>query len=518
MHRLEAAKAEVDTDAPEPDCGTLSRSDALFPDVKRIRAVACIGRLSGHQKQDIVDKIEANNQKLYAKFQAKEHARIHDCHPGDCIAEFRSFVFNGWSSNTDITSRSGETLDDLVGLLNAVSLENRHVQQTAVIIFSSLDGLFTNVKSMSDFFEPFESVGLLVAMYLGGSEFQIFRMADIQRAIHDIGNRQPGQSPAHDLVSNWMLVAINKLQLSQAHRDNRMLMPRKRNTIDESQVDASSPTEDRLYTDDAKRKRRVDALEIAMVSNGTSVLRYQVQTLTDNSIICPEATCNLHFKRFDDLVSHLAARSKALGLCVLCPEPRIWKAPMKKSHLLSHLPPSKKCIWPGCSFETRTRTSLNLHMKTHQGNGRRTKPHKCTHEECEAIGVRFHTKGELDDHVQEVHQSEPDRVICPLCGDDFADKYKMQRHQDSGSCRNISRAAFQHLCPECGQAFDQYISMRYHLETIHKRNAGIMEFAVDAGFLDTGHLPQPASILAAQARDKPDEPVKRIQPSKRARV
>ncbi|KAK5308574.1 hypothetical protein LTR99_001550 [Exophiala xenobiotica] len=324
----------------------------------RLRAVICVSRTSGHQDRDFVAKLEANNRQMYGKFQRKMHAKLHTCGPEECPAEFRSIIYNGWSSNSNMAKVAGKSFKDMTSFLHQLISEASQYSTRTALIFTSLDGLFTNIVGVRDYFTPFLGLDIDFYVYEGGSDFATHQLKDVLLGINNILNGSPVNITVGDFLKRVIQVSVNKVKMSQAHRDNRILMARKRNTIDPDSDDeldrAPKRVEILTYDTVGKSKRRQKANEAARGNE-----RFELHEV-DGRLQCPEPTCHQDFGNFEALVKHLSAASKEVSKCVLCGQ--IMKRYDK--HVPVHLPPQLKCPH-GCGFEMRTGGSLSKHLSTH---------------------------------------------------------------------------------------------------------------------------------------------------------
>lgn len=189
-----------------------------------IDLVICVGRISRTQKQEVVDKLEQNNQKLYGKFQKRYHAALHQCDPKDCPAEFKSIVINGCSSNTDISTSRAQFMMDLRKHLMEHKARFVIQQCTAVIVFTGKDGLFTNVEGFRNLFSLHRGTQITFCMYKGdpdGHEFDHYSLDEMLSTIAACEARNPPDTPCYQLMKDWVRVSLNKEIIAHAQRDNR---------------------------------------------------------------------------------------------------------------------------------------------------------------------------------------------------------------------------------------------------------------------------------------------------------
>jgi hypothetical protein len=351
----EAEISTSGTSVQRPHLNDVDADSRPKPVTSAVRAVVCVSRTSGHQDIDFVAKLRTNNERMYRWFQQVTHPYLHDCTPDQCIAEFISIVLNGFASNTNMTTRSGTDLTKMTNILEDLLKESSDAPLLAVVMFSSLDGLFTNLLGMRDYFSNFRSLNLLFYMYCGNHTFQSFSLNQLLPAIEDVLSHQVKDTALHQLLQKIVLVSVNKVILSQAHCDNRQLMPRKRNNID---LDPTNQPEKQVvrvkYNDmNTGTGRR---------TTPTGVQRYELEQ-KDGKFQCPEAGCAVS-STFDNLIDHLVRRSEYSGECVLCPSGRTLGT--YKQHILAHLPSQLKCPKPGCDFVTNLRGHLNVHIDIHR--------------------------------------------------------------------------------------------------------------------------------------------------------
>ncbi|KAK4945195.1 nucleic acid binding [Elasticomyces elasticus] len=337
-------------------------------------------------------------------------------------------------------------------------------------------------------------------MYCGKSDFTTFRLDDVLDGIDNLLNDRPVQITVRDFIQNAIHVSINKVRMSQDHRDNRILMPRKRNHIDPDSDEEGSGKPKHIevldYDNTAKSKRRQTA------NNGASGNERFDLVEVDDSFVCPEKSCSEWVPDIRSLVKHLSMQSKTVGHCVLC---HITFKNYSK-HVLVHLPPQFECP-EKCGIMFRTPSSLNSHLAAHarqkseeaKSTTKAWLRWKCQDIDCVSTGLAFATKTELDEHIEAEHDASDHasaRFSCD-CGSDFANKYLLKRHQDT-SCKKSRAAAdvlLKYKCPweSCGQTFDSHISINYHYKTAHQREEEVLGVAIRAGMITEENRPRPLS-------------------------
>jgi hypothetical protein len=443
-----------------------------------LRAVICVARTSGRREQDFIERLHLNNQKLYCYFQEKLHAEFHECSSGDCIAEFSSIVFNGYSSNTSIklpgsNQRPEQALGQLSDVLQTLAAEPSAF--AAALMISEEDGFFTNVAAMRSFFSGYSTVAITLFVYKGHDRFDRYQLSQILNAIDDISARHRIDTPAHRLVLSWVEVSLNKEVIAQASRANKEIMPRSRNTIGTFEP-APVNVVTRAYTKSDISQRLQDIAEIRPNDRVRSIIRYELDKL-DDAWICPESACIDQFATFDDLVKHLVHQTRKVRCCVLCP-PDQFTDMNCESHIRSHLPPALKCPVPACPFITRTPRCLRQHAVTHGLAAPRPNNYKCGFDDCK---YAFPSQRDLDRHISRSHIKSEDILECGKCGK----KLTGQKGLDNHLQHHCQATDVVHICRECQRSFDRYDSLKQHIQAAHIRRDQVVGFALQAGLIDS---------------------------------
>ena len=482
--RIERLDSEDDLTDPEEEDAEPSKINALDSKAISVRAVICVGRYSCYTiDPKKVQLLHDNNRKLYKKFtkyiHPTLHATLHECQPGDCPMEFKSITFNGWSSNSNMFQRSGKEFAELTSFLTTIAKEVEPNSYIA-LIFSSQDGLFTNVLGVRQYFKPFESLNIVLHMYVGGSSFQNYRLSEVLEAVGDFEAQRHRNTPVHQLVLDWMKVSYNKVALSVAQQDNSSIMGRKRNTIDpdsdedESMITESSRTIPGPLTVREASVVNVDSEAFEMrtekkVGRALLVRKIELQ-MSGERYKCPE--CAATFATVLELGTHLAAISRARGVCVLCPDGRPVVLRSIRNHISYHLPAGKQC--DQCDWVGRGGGDWTRHKLTHQQTGETEDEQEdtlvhgekriggyftyCHHAQCDKVG--FNRLKNLSEHLEAVHGEKPDLYRCEQCG----------------AVRNL------------------WSNMQSHMQK-HKENEAIFEFGVNAGVFRTEDEPTGASAI-----------------------
>ncbi|XP_065523150.1 zinc finger protein 250-like [Lathamus discolor] len=136
--------------------------------------------------------------------------------------------------------------------------------------------------------------------------------------------------------------------------------------------------------------------------------------------------------------------SGALLICGICGQSFEDEARLR-THQGEHLHPAPSYECRACGKAFRHHRNLLTHKK-HRGRHR----HVCT--EC---GSAFCLKGDLLRH-RASHGSESS-YCCPLCGDSFLHKRKLQAHLKEHAAGNAC-----HKCPDCKKRFEDEASLSRH--------------------------------------------------------
>ena len=481
--RIERLDSEDDLTDPDEEDAEPSKINALGLKAISVQAVICVGRYSCYTiDPKKVQQLHDNNRKLYKKFtkyiHPTLHPTLHECQPGDCPMEFKSITFNGWSSNSNMFQRSGKEFAELTSFLTTIAKEVEPNSYIA-LIFSSQDGLFTNVLGVRQYFKPFESLNIVLHMYVGGSSFQNYRLSEVLEAVGDFEAQRHRNTPVHQLVLDWMKVSYNKVALSVAQQDNRSIMGRKRNTIDpDSDEDESVITESSRTISSPPITRgsnvvSVDTGDFEMrtekkVGGALPVIKIELE-MSGERYKCPE--CVATFVTVLELEKHLAAISRTRGVCVLCPDRRSVTRGIR-THISYHLPARKQC--DQCDWVGRHGREWRRHKLTHQQTGETEDEQEdilvhgekriggyftyCHHAQCDKVG--FNRLKNLSEHLEVVHGEKQDLYRCEQCG----------------AVRNL------------------WSNMQSHMQR-HKENEAIFEFGVNAGVFRTEDEPMGASAI-----------------------
>jgi hypothetical protein len=439
----------------------------------------------------VVAKLQENNQKLYEKYQRKVHPLIHEC--SGCPAEFKGLVFNGYSSNTNMSTYNAKPLKELKAILEEYAVRAIIYNNTAVIVFSQEDGLFTNVRGFKECFEPFEKYKITLSMYTGCSRFQHFSLHEMLSTIRACEMGRRTNSSCYNLVSSWVKISLNKENMAHMARDNKKMMPRSRNTIDDDSDDEPGILPERVieerevviqeYTKDAQLRRRQTAAE-----KNVGIKRYQLEG-DDDYMDCPENGCSCSFDKFEDLVNHILKKCLETDICFLCPGNPKWKSKDTsngRKHIRCHLPATIHCEVAACAYVAHTDSAIARHKLSH-GPDSYEKIHKCSqcdYRSCKPITVRL--------HEETVHGDAGNVIVeCEQCGEKMKQK-SLRKHKQS---KCSAGPKVRHECPECLQVFDEYGQFNRHRRTIHRRRDQVVGFAVDAGFIQAKDMAKAASEI-----------------------
>jgi hypothetical protein len=449
----------------------------------------CISRLSSRRDAKVVAKLQENNQKLYDKYQRKIHPSIHEC--SDCPAEFKGLVFNGYSSNTNMSTYNAKPLKELKSILKEYAVRAIMYNNTAAIVFSQEDGLFTNVRGFKECFEPYEKYNITFSMYTGGSRFQHFSLREMLSTIRacEMGRRTDGA--CYNLLSSWVKISLNKENMAHMARDNKKMMPRSRNTIDDDSDEDPGVLPERVieerevvvqeYTKEAQMKRRQSAAE-----KNVKIKRYELEG-DEDCMQCPEDGCSACFAKIEDLVNHVVKKCLATQICVLCPGNPEWtkkNAADGRKHIRYHLQATIYCDVEDCDYTARTSSALARHKKSHE-IATRAKIHQCS--QCDytsdkPIRVRMHEERMHGDAGE-------DLVLCNSCGQ------HIKRRSTNSHKRDCPAQRMHHECAECKEIFDDYFKYLAHRHTIHERRDQVIAFAINAGFIQAGDMAKAASEI-----------------------
>jgi hypothetical protein len=135
-------------------------------------------------------------------------------------------------------------------------------------------------------------------------------------------------SRAHQLVSDWITVSDGKVQISESHARNKLLMPCSRNTVNEGP--SSTSLLQRFGSDDTSTLQNAAPTQPDPVTTPPSsspagaraACNLMVQTfdvtIQNGKYRCREQACSATFDNGEDVVIHLTTRSDKRELCVLC--------------------------------------------------------------------------------------------------------------------------------------------------------------------------------------------------------
>jgi hypothetical protein len=109
---------------------------------------------------------------------------------------------------------------------------NTNYDGFVVVAVNSVDGLWTNVYDFINFFSHY--VGKTRLGYLvheGGSKFRVLSIKPLFRVIHEVLTRRVNSATdAHDMVEEWITLAIGKLLQREGRESVKALLMLRRNT------------------------------------------------------------------------------------------------------------------------------------------------------------------------------------------------------------------------------------------------------------------------------------------------
>jgi hypothetical protein len=167
--------------------GQSDRSESSLPSGSKpqydLRSVISVARMSRRHDETRVRKLHENNKILYDRFQRDVHPKIH-VYSGVCRAEFKSIVFNGSSSNSDLSQfKSRSDFKDFDNTFQRLSQGSDHTSIAVAIIFSGKDGLFTNIKGFRKYFSRFKMLNISLFMYDGNLSWELYDMQQLLTVI-----------------------------------------------------------------------------------------------------------------------------------------------------------------------------------------------------------------------------------------------------------------------------------------------------------------------------------------------
>jgi hypothetical protein len=80
----------------------------------------------------------------------------------------------------------------------------------------------------------FVGLNITIFIYKGKSTWEEHALEDLLATIVDVRARRYQHTLSHGLVSDWFGVSLSKEKVAQALRDNKTIMPRSRNVIDDT--------------------------------------------------------------------------------------------------------------------------------------------------------------------------------------------------------------------------------------------------------------------------------------------